>query len=620
MILFRKRVRQSRRAPPKRARLQVELLESRDLLSSGFTLGPLVQVSGTSPFAGTPGLPASVTLNSGAEPYVAVNPMNPKNVVATWQQDLSSAGGALGIVAGISFDGGDTWREVVIPGITLVSGGSYQVAGDTWLSFAPNGDLYEIALAVNAVPGQGSHAVKGNAVLVSKSTDGGLNWSNPTPVVQDGNSVRFDDKPSITADPTNSNLVYAVWDQVNHFSPYKQGEMEFARSTDGGRTWEAPRAIFMSPQDEANFGHQILVGPDGTLVDLFTELNPDGNGPALQLMALRSADKGLTWSAPVVVSQLLPVSTSDPDTGQAVEDANILAHYAVDPNNGNLYAVWADGRFSNFQHNSIAFTMSTDGGQTWSVPIRINQTPDTIPVGDRQAFLPSVAVAQDGTVAVTYYDFRNNTSAVGLPTDYWIAHADPRDGLTNPASWQQENRLTNSSFNFEQAAIRFGVNFAGDYEGLAASGKSFFAVWAQPHGSDPDSIFFRDPPPAEAETEAVASPPIVGPGTPAGVATNGGNAFFRFGSDPVGLLDPPDGLFWLPESTPTSKGTPASESHSVTILAPAEVARIDVFAEDSWNVEGQAFSSAKPKHEGLPPDLLDILLVGDVLQEGEFPG
>src|SRR5262249_42071665 len=144
----------------------------------------------------------------------------------------------------------------------------------------------------------------------------------------------------------------------------------------------------------------------------------------------------------------------------------LFADVAVDPNNGNLYAVWADARFSGFQYNSIAFSMSTDGGFTWSTPIRINQTPDTIPVGSRNAFMPSIAVAGDGTVAVTYFDFRNPDGvASGLPTDVWIVRAHPGDNLTNPASWLDEERLTNTSFNLEQAPVRFGENFLGDYQG-----------------------------------------------------------------------------------------------------------------------------------------------------------
>ena len=41
--------------------------------------------------------------------------------------------------------------------------------------------------------------------------------------------------------------------------------------------------------------------------------------------------------------------------------------------------------------------------------IKVNKTPTNIPIGNQQAFTPSVDVAADGTVAVTYYDFRNNT-------------------------------------------------------------------------------------------------------------------------------------------------------------------------------------------------------------------
>ena len=62
--------------------------------------------------------------------------------------------------------------------------------------------------------------------------------------------------------------------------------------------------------------------------------------------------------------------------------------------NGNLYLVWADARFSNFKHNDIAFSMSTNGGVTWSSPIKINQVPTTIPEDDQQAFTPSIAVAE----------------------------------------------------------------------------------------------------------------------------------------------------------------------------------------------------------------------------------
>jgi hypothetical protein len=98
-------------------------------------------------------------------------------------------------------------------------------------------------------------------------------------------------------------------------------------------------------------------------------------------------------------------------------------------------------------------------------------------------------VAADGTVAVTYYDFRNNTAAAGLPTDYWFVHAHAHQDLTNPNNWGDEKRVTNSSFNLENAPHSFGGPNLGKYQGLAAAGSSFMIAFAQPHGSDRASIF-----------------------------------------------------------------------------------------------------------------------------------
>ena len=107
-----------------------------------------------------------------------------------------------------------------------------------------------------------------------------------------------------------------------------------------------------------------------------------------------------------------------------------------------------------------------------------------------QAFTPSVDVAADGTIAVTYYDFRNNTSEPPLLTDYFVIHCHPSAGCTDPNSWGNEIRLTNTSFNMRQAPIARGF-FVGDYEGLASAGSDFVAFFSQPHGSDPASVFFR---------------------------------------------------------------------------------------------------------------------------------
>src|SRR5262249_34085301 len=133
---------------------------------------------------------------------------------------------------------------------------------------------------------------------------------------------------------------------------------------------------------------------------------------------VRSSDHGVTWSnKATIVGQLDPtfLGPTDPDNGHAIRGGE-LPDFAVDPNNGNVYAVWDDDSLNGI--DSIFFSQSTDGGTTWSPPVKINQTPTNIPDGDQQAFTADVAVAANGTVGVTYYDLRNNTSAPGLTTDY----------------------------------------------------------------------------------------------------------------------------------------------------------------------------------------------------------
>src|SRR6266540_3665760 len=84
-----------------------------------------------------------------------------------------------------------------------------RIAGGTpgpWVTFAPNGDVYQISLSA-------SSDLLTSAILVSKSTDSGDTWSEPTTLIRETSSFHFNDKESITADPTDSNFVYAVWDR-----------------------------------------------------------------------------------------------------------------------------------------------------------------------------------------------------------------------------------------------------------------------------------------------------------------------------------------------------------------------------------------------------------------------
>jgi len=451
------------------------------------TLGPLIELSrpnavGTCD-SGIRG-PGPGTINDAAESWVVVNPMNPKNIVATWIQ-----GPFQNIVSATSFDGGKSWQQVPLP-LTVCSGGPFLGAGDPWLSFAPNGELYATALTANSFDILN--------VAVTKSTDGGRHWSSLV-LLEANTDPRFSpDKPTVTAHPTDSRYAYAVWEQTANGN---RRFMKFARTSDGAVTWDPPRQILDLGESDQAQDPQILVMPDGTLVCVFLEvLFANSNGGAQKeaiLAVIRSPDNGQTWSTPIQGPRIPIFQATDPDTGAPFVNQNYyppaFGTVAVDRRNGNLYVVFEDTHFTDGQYPDIAFTMSTDRGSNWSVPIPVNKAPTNIAAANRQAFLPSVAVAADGTIGVTYYDFRFNDPQPGLPTDYWLVqcHPSPRVSPANPANWGNEIRITSRSFDMEKAWAPFLSYFVGDYEGLAAVGNDFVTVFGQVDQNNVTSVFFR---------------------------------------------------------------------------------------------------------------------------------
>jgi hypothetical protein len=101
-------------------------------------------ISGPSPFAaGCPGAARDATAIAGneLETAITVNPANPRNIIATWKQDVGPETTRGDLVAS-SLDGGKTWASTTLPALTVCSGGTAEAGSDPWVSADRGGTVY----------------------------------------------------------------------------------------------------------------------------------------------------------------------------------------------------------------------------------------------------------------------------------------------------------------------------------------------------------------------------------------------------------------------------------------------------------------------------------------------
>jgi hypothetical protein len=316
------------------------------------------------------------------EPSIAVNPGNPRNAVAVFQEDRVDSGGDAGNGFTTTLDGGKTWRHGYLPGLTRYTGGTFDRASDAVVTFGANPAkpghylVYANSLVFNDGSGKSGDANQsGMAVNVSK--DGGRTWTNAVVLEQDG-LAGLNDKNWLVADNGKgaghtTGRVYVVWDRI---APLVYSYCD--KSCDKLSSWTSSNAnsgAFYVYNPEPGIGSVPLVLPDGSLGVVFqgdfggppslsgtpTD-QPEFNVAGSQLeYAVAQGAGSVPFPAPLAFPQAAVGIAANTGNAVAEQRAGTLPAAAVDPKTGQLYVAWEDGRFRTDGLNDIVVSTSTNG-------------------------------------------------------------------------------------------------------------------------------------------------------------------------------------------------------------------------------------------------------------------
>lgn len=373
--------------------------------------------------------------NAPEEPSIMINPKNTLELVA----------GANLNNYYISNDGGLSWQSGILTS-------SFGVWGDPTIAVDTSGAFYFLHL---------SNPPSGNWIdrIVCQKLDS-LNgvWSDGTYMGLNGTKAQDKQWPVVDR---NNNRIYVTWTQFDEYGSglsTDSSNIMFSRSDDGGQTWDSAIRINRIAGD--------CIDSDNTVEGAVPAVGPNGEvyvawaGP-LGLMFDRSLDGGDTWLGnDIFVSNIgdgwdynipgisrangLPVTVCDVSGGS---------------NHGNIYINWSD-QTNGSDNTDIWFVRSTDGGNTWSVPVRVNNDSS-----DHHQFFTWMCVDQvTGYLWFVWYDRRNYDD---FRTDVFMACS--KDGGLSFNNF----RVSESPFTPEA-----GV-FFGDYTNITAHNGVVRPIWTR---------------------------------------------------------------------------------------------------------------------------------------------
>src|SRR5215469_3618525 len=398
--------------------------------------------------------PSDVRAN---EPSIAVNPNNPNQVVAAFQP------------AGIAYstDGGQTFAFADLPAIEGWRGG-----GDVSVAFDNKGNAYLGTLHFDKL-GSASywgHDAGRNGIFVRRSHDGGKTWDKDAVAVKafqkEEPNMPMEDMPRVFAD-SRPNSPYAG----NVYVGWIEWEIDssiilFARSVDGGKTFEAPQRISTHaglPRDDNGglVGFVGVVGADGTIYAIWN----DGG----TITFTQSQDGGKTFAPSRVAVNVAPPYFGGAGGVPGVSRVMGFPQIGVDARpgkqGGTLYLAWSDFRNGDVDVFSAS---SKDHGRTWSEPVRVNNDP--IHDGIDQFFQWMAVDPATGDVYLQFYDRRDDPE--NRKTGFTLARSTDGGKTFVNYAWEE------TPFESRSPA------FLGDYTWLTVLNGKVYGTWTEATAED----------------------------------------------------------------------------------------------------------------------------------------
>ncbi|MFL6137777.1 MAG: sialidase family protein [Frankiaceae bacterium] len=371
-------------------------------------------------------------------------------IVETAQVGRFFDGGATNAGWATSTDNGTTWTHGSLPGVTKYAGGAYDRTSDEVVAYDARHNVWLISsLAILETP-----SVHGAAVLTSRSTDGGLTWSNPVTTAT-GSGL---DKNWIVCDNTSTSPFYGhcytEWDDNANGN-----RLRMSTSSDGGLIWGA---ALSTANSATGIGGQPVVQPGGTVIV------PAGNANDSAIIAFSSTDGGASWSSPTTVTTITDHAVAGGLRTEPLPSAEIDA-------TGKVYVTWQDCRFrSRCKSNDIVMSTTTNG-TTWSSVVRIPIDSTTSAVDH---FIPGLAVdkATSGStahLALTYY-YYPAASCSSSTCQLDVGYVSSTNG---GSSWTLPMQLAGPMTMAQIASTSQGP-MVGDYISTSFAGGTAHAVFA----------------------------------------------------------------------------------------------------------------------------------------------